>query len=120
MTDWIITLPKTIKWEDYQKELDACSDGITVMNYRLPRRVYAEEGDRCFVTWNGFVRGSMDIRKVFHAPHGFVCSTTGKRWPGGWYLERGGFFWTLTGQEFPYPGFRGIRRFPESDKIRSI
>lgn len=57
MTDWIITLPKTIKWEDYKKELDACRDGKTLMNYRLPRRVYAEEGDRCFVTWFGIVRG---------------------------------------------------------------
>ena len=31
-----ITVPKTIKWEQYEKEIDAVKDGEQEMNYRLP------------------------------------------------------------------------------------
>ena len=31
-----ITVPKTIKWEQYEKEIDAVRDGEQEMNYRLP------------------------------------------------------------------------------------
>lgn len=29
----VITIPKTIKWEEYQKELDAVADWSHVVNY---------------------------------------------------------------------------------------
>ena len=33
--DIVITLPKSIKWSDYSKELDEVKDGSSVMNFKL-------------------------------------------------------------------------------------
>jgi hypothetical protein len=107
--DWVITIPKTIKWEDYQKEIDAVKDGRRAMRYRLPFRINANKGDRCFVVWNGKVRGWMEIIRSFSSPNMFVCGTTGKAWPPGYYLERSGPFHSVDGPEMK--GFRGVRRF---------
>ena len=58
MKSWLITIPKTIKWEDYAKEIAAVADGDLVMNYRT--RYFPNDmkiGDRCYLLWNGRVRG---------------------------------------------------------------
>jgi len=107
--DWAITVPKDVNWEDYQEELIEVEDGSSVMNYRLPFNCKANSGDRCFVVHNGKVRGWQEIVGVEHHPAGFTCSTTGKQWPAGFYLQRSGKFHPVDGPEMK--GFRGIRRF---------
>jgi hypothetical protein len=109
MTDWIITVPKTTKWEEYQKELETVKDRSAVMQYRLPYRVDAVPGERCFVVWNGEVRGWMEIVGVHKQNHSFVCTTTGKYWRPGYYLQRTGPFHVVTGVKMK--GFRGIRKY---------
>lgn len=108
MRSWIITLPKTVKWEYYQKELNACADWSTEMSYRLRYRPKAAIGDRCFVLWNGKIRGWMKVVIVHQSPE-FKCSTTGKIWPRGWYITRSGPFNLVDGPEMK--GFRGIREY---------
>lgn len=111
MTDWIITIPQTIKWMDYMEEVNAVEDGKMVMNYRLPHKPSAQVGDRCFIVWFGRVRGWMQIVGV-GPRHGFACETTGKVWPDGWYIQRSGEFHILHPQP-EMKGFRGIRRYHE-------
>lgn len=107
--DWIITVPKTTPWEEYQQELDAVSDGSCTMNYRVPYKPKEmKAGDRCFVTWNGKVRGWMKITDIWNSD-GFTCTTTGKVWPAGWYVSRSGKFNVTDGPL--YPGFRGYRKY---------
>jgi oligoribonuclease (3'-5' exoribonuclease) len=106
---WILTLPKTISWQDYEKELRTVADGSQVMNYRLPYKPKAQVGERCYVTWQGQVQGWMEITGIEHREHGFTCSTTGINWPAGWYLQRSGFFHAEDGPALP--GFRGLRRY---------
>jgi hypothetical protein len=36
MSSICITIPKTIKWEDYEKELKTVEDESQEMNYRIP------------------------------------------------------------------------------------
>lgn len=107
--NWIITLPKTIPWETYQRELEIVRDGSQVMNYKLP---YCPKemkiGDCCYVTWNGRVRGWMKIVGIGER-EGFTCTTTGTHYPPGWYMQRSGEFHVVDGPD--YPGFRGIRKF---------
>jgi len=113
--DWIITIPKTISWEDYVKELDAVKDFNQEMNYKLPfkpKELIA--GDRCFVTWNGKVRGWMFITKVSRKD-AFTCSTTGKEWPAGWYISRSGPFTYVEATDFL--GFRGIRKYEKGSEL---
>lgn len=108
MADWVITIPQTVKWEDYQRELDAAADCSQTMSYRLPHRVGVDVGDRCFVVWRGLVRGWMCIVNAGNMP-AFKCTTTGVEWPAGFFINRSGPFHPVQGPAMK--GFRGIRRF---------
>lgn len=110
MNAWVVTVPQTVAWSDYTRELAAVEDGHAVMNYRLPHvpkdlRV----GDRCYIVHAGQVRGWMAIvgRQVQHAP--WRCSTSGRTWPAGVYIQRSGPFHPTNGPAMV--GFRGIRKF---------
>lgn len=112
MSDWIITVPKTVDWAQYQEELKAVQDGSKVMSYRLPgNSTDVKVGDRVFITYNSLVRGWMSVVGIQYFPNGFVCSLTGVHCPAGLYLQRSGKFHGVA-HRF-YPGFRGIRRFKE-------
>jgi len=108
MIDWIITIPKTTSWEEYQKELDLVKDFSHTMNYRAP--YFPKEmkiGDRCFIVWNGKIRGWMEIVGLQETDE-WTCVTTGTQWPAGKYVVRSGPFYAVNGPEMT--GFRGIRK----------
>lgn len=108
--DWIITIPKTVRWEDYQKELETVADGSQSMNYRtryFPKGM--KPGDKCFTVHDGRVRGWMKIVGLVDSPEPWRCTTTGQEWPGGNYIQRSGPFHPVDGPEMT--GFRGVRRF---------
>jgi hypothetical protein len=110
--DWLITIPKTVEWKDWMAEVNHALKNKGVLNYHV--RFYPKgmsPGDRVFVVWNGFVRGWMECVGAFHHTREWKCRTTGKTWPAGVYIQRGGPFHPV----FPvaYPGFRGIRRVPK-------
>jgi predicted RNA-binding protein with PUA-like domain len=109
MNHWIVTLPRTIEWHDYEKELATAMDGETVLNYRtryIPRDM--EVGDRMYITWRNMVQGWMRIVS-FGQRQAFVCETTGQTWPEGNYIQRSGAFYYID--PTPFKGFRGIRRY---------
>jgi len=110
MTSWVLTIPKTTPWSEYQRELAAVADGSQVMNYRTQ---YFPKGmkpkDRCYLVHDGRVRGWMVIVGLVDSPKEWTCTTTGKRWPAGKYIQRSGKFHPVDGPEMT--GFRGVRRF---------
>ena len=109
--DWIITLPKTMDWDTYQKEIADVADGRRSMFYKLPYLPKTmKPGDRCFVTWQSTVKGWMEIKSVGYRG-GFRCQTTGASWPAGFYMERSGVFHEITNPLPEYKGFRGIREY---------
>lgn len=106
----MITVPQDIEWEDYHRELDTVKDGSQVMNYRvsnIPKDL--KEGDRCFVVWRGQVRGRQYIVGAVKRDK-FNCTTTGKNWDPGNYIQRSGSFRTIEGGP-KMKGFQGIRRY---------
>lgn len=108
--NWLITIPKTVSWKDYQRELQTVADGTSDMNYRtryIPKGM--QVGDRCYVVWDGQVRGWMAISGVVERKAPWVCTTTGAVWPPGCYVQRSGAFHPVEGPA--YQGFRGIRRY---------
>lgn len=108
--DWIITLPQTVEWADYERELEAVADRTGVLNYRVHRPPKdLRPGDRCFVTWRGRVRGWMEVTGVAFHPEGFTCETTGAFWRPGHYIQRSGEFHSVNGPDVP--GFRGVRTY---------
>lgn len=110
MSDWIVTIPRTTAWSDYRREIDMVASGAAVMNYRVrafPRDMVV--GDRLFVVWDGRVRGWMKIVALIDRDVPWRCSTTGRIWPEGKYIQRAGPFHEVDGPLCQ--GFRGIRRY---------
>jgi len=113
MGDLVITLPQTIKWPEYQRELAAVADGQAVMNFRVPSQPKrAGAGDRCYLIHNGTLQGYMLIHDVVYRD-GFTCDTTGTVWREGWYVQRTGTFYTVQ-QMISMRGFQGYRYAPET------
>ena len=106
--DIIITIPKSIDWDDYQKELNAVADGKQVMNFKVNNFPKTSIGSKCYLLYDGFIRGYMYI--VGLSEKSFTCSTTGKNWNGK-FIERSGKFYTIT--PIPMKGFQGFRYFKQ-------
>lgn len=104
----IITLPSSIKWEDYTRELNAVKDYNRTLNFKVhnfPKGI--KKGDKCYLVHQGFIKGWMEI--VGFSEKDFNCETTGKQWKGK-FIERSGPFHYLT-QPLPMTGFQGFRYF---------
>ena len=110
MIDWVITIPKTVDWYEYIREVGLAAQAEAVLNYRVahfPKEM--KVGDRCFVVWNGRIRGWMAISGLAMCFADWTCETTDKRWPAGKYIQRIGRFYIVDdGPEMT--GFRGVRR----------
>jgi hypothetical protein len=105
MRDIIITVPKSIKWDEYQKELDAAEQGA-ILNFKVANFPNVDKGSKCYICYNGNVIG-------YHVVSGksekqFTCSTTGKVWNGK-FIERTGKLHRIA--PIPMKGFQGFRYF---------
>ena len=108
----IVTLPKSIKWKDYEKELNAVKDYSQVMNFKVPSMPknigYIK---RCYIVYDGYVRGWQKV--VGHLENTeFNCTTTGKGWSGN-FIQRSGPFHKIV--PIPMKGFMGWRYFDENN-----
>jgi hypothetical protein len=113
MRDIIVTVPKSVKWEDYQKELQDVEEKGLDLNYKvfhLPKGIIFNQS-KCYITYNGVIKGWMIITGFKH--FGFKCQTTGKDWDGN-FIVRSGKFHSLESEEsmsIAYKGFQGFRYF---------
>ena len=107
-----ITIPKSIKWEDYQKELAAVEDESQEMNYRIPTLPKdVQVGDKCYICHDGYIKGWMKISFIGKRD-GFQCTTTGENWDDGYYVSRTGQFHYLK-EPIPMKGFMGYRKIED-------
>lgn len=86
--DIVVTLPKSVKWAEYEEELAVAASGGEI-KYKVQGMPKAGPGDRCYVTHDGFVRGWMCIDRI--AADSFKCSTTGRAWNGLFVVRTGKF-----------------------------
>jgi hypothetical protein len=103
--DIIITIPKSIKWSDYQKELQAAEAG-EIMNFKVNNFPKTKVGKKCYVLHDGSIKGYMVISGL--SEKDFTCTTTGKEWAGK-FIERTGKFIPIT--PVPMKGFQGFRYY---------
>ena len=109
MNNWLVTIPQTVPWAVYEKELAAVADGSSTMFYRVhytPKEMAV--GDRMYIVHKGHVRGWMAITEAKYRG-GFTCETTGIHWPAGFYIGRSGEFHKVA--PFRYKGFQGVRKY---------
>jgi hypothetical protein len=106
--DIVVTLPSTISWVEYEKELQQVADGKNVINFKVPNfPTKTSVGDKCYICHKGFVVGFMEI--VGLETKKFKCSTTGKEWNGN-FIERTGPF-TYLKEPLPMKGFQGFKYY---------
>lgn len=101
-----ITIPKTVKWEEYQKELDAVKDGRQEMNFKvaqLPTKV--KVGDRCYLCYDNQIIGWMRISYL--GPKSFNSTVGGQHWEG-LFISRTGPL-NMLKNPIPCKGFRGYK-----------
>jgi hypothetical protein len=112
----VVTLPASVEWFDYEKELEAVRDGSQQMHFRVPSLPRVKAGDPCYVVHRGHVRGWMAVSGTKRG--GFDCTTTGRRWDGN-FVSRSGPFHPI--EPVPMRGFQGFRYAsgtPVSPKFR--
>lgn len=107
MRGLLITLPASVKWEDYEKELKAVEDGILVMNFKVPFLPKDTEGiERVYMVHRGNIVGWMKFSGVCSKE--FICTTTGRPWKGN-FIQRTGRFHYID--PIPCRGFQGFRYY---------
>lgn len=102
--DIIVTIPKSIAWEDYEKELTEVRDGSKVLNFKTANFPQTNAGNRCYVLHDGEIKGWMKI--VALTENDFTCEVTGKTWKGK-FIQRSGPFHYIPPIEMK--GFQGFR-----------
>lgn len=105
-SDIVITIPKKIKWSDYEKELEKVRDGSQVINFKVRHFPKVNVGNKCYLVHDGYVRGWMEI--VGLKEQEFTCTTTGKLWKGK-FIQRSGSFNKID--KVPMKGFQGFRYY---------
>lgn len=106
LRDIVVTLPATIKWSDYQKELKEAEDYSSEMNFKvssIPKQTGV--GKKCYISHNGFLVGYMAITDIVSKD--FTCTTTGNKWKGNFIVRSGPF--TYLKDKIPMKGFQGFR-----------
>lgn len=104
--DIVVTIPKSISWKDYEKELDAVKDYSQVMNFKVNNFPKTKPGNKCYLLYDGAIIGWMEI--VGLSEKEFDCTTTGNKWKGK-FIERSGPFHRID--PIPMKGFQGFRYF---------
>lgn len=102
--DIVITIPKSISWKDYEKELAAVKDGSMVLNFKTANFPNTKVGNKCYIVHDGEIKGWMKI--VGMDEKEFTCETTGKTWKGK-FIQRSGPFHYIPPIEMK--GFQGFR-----------
>ncbi len=111
--DIVITIPSSIEWDEYKKELDSVIDGKNVLNFKVSNfPKMCKVGDKCYLNYKGYVKGWMTI--VGFSDKNFICNTTGKDWSGK-FIERSGPFHEI--KPIPMKGFQGFRYFKSNESL---
>ena len=107
---WVVTIPKGDDIDQYLREVDEAIERDDVCFFRvgiIPNDLFP--GQRLYVYHNGRIRGFQEITQVRRGRPEFICTTTGKIWPEGNYIGRGGALERID-VEVGLKGFQGVRR----------
>lgn len=104
--DIIITIPKTVSWEEYEKELKDVEEKGMVINFKVAHFPKSKVGNKCYIVYDGNIVGWMTITGFEEKE--FECETTGKIWKGK-FIQRGGKFNRIN--PIPQKGFQGYKYF---------
>lgn len=103
----LITLPSSIEWNDYEKELNVIEDESQVINFKVPFLLKnAHNIKRVYLVHKGYIVGWQKFVGTSDKP--FKCSTTSKNWEGK-FIQRTGPFHKI--EPIACKGFQGFRYY---------
>lgn len=102
--DIVITIPKSINWDQYLVDLRHAEKRNEVLNFKVPHLPKVNFHDRCYIVHDGAVRGYNHVLGVEQKD--FICTTTGKRWKGIFVVRYPKFH---PIDPIPMKGFQGFR-----------
>lgn len=106
----LVTTPKgEMKNAEAEAAQVVAAGGGTYFRYLGRNKPNTAEGDRIYYVEDGAIQGFCVIRK-FERKFNQVCSTTGRRWPNGWYAYMDATSWQWI-EPIPYKGFQAWRYF---------
>jgi hypothetical protein len=107
----LITWPKTKPLEDYLEALAAAKAFGEVINYRVAKPP-TRHVKRCYVVYDGAIRGWSPIREVKYYGENTVRIVDGDGyWPAGYYIVRDPEWNEI--RPIPMKGFQGWRYYDE-------
>ncbi len=101
--DIIITIPKSINWNDYKSELEAAERG-EILNFKTNNFPKTQPGNKCYICYDGNIIGYHIISGMSEKE--FQCTTTGNIWKGK-FIERTCKFYEI--EPISMKGFQGFR-----------
>lgn len=115
MKDLVITWPKTRALDSYLKELEKANERGEVINFKIPTIPKDTTCERCYIVYDGRIRGYNEIISVEEQENYAVKDPlTGKYWSAGIYIVRNPLWHPLkAGPEMK--GFQGYRYIERSD-----
>ncbi len=100
-----ITIPKSISWKEYERELEQALKG-SYLNFKVNKLpLNCKKGDKCYIVHDNKIRGYMLVSGF--ARDSFTCTTTGKKWEGNFIQRTGKFYYSQESKEMK--GFRGFK-----------
>jgi hypothetical protein len=116
MADIMITIPRSVDWEEWLAEVEYATENGLDLYWRVAKAPKnCEVGDLCFIVSRMRVRGFLMVTGFVSLTEPFTCEFTGKVWPPGEYILRQGPFVPmpdLRWQQKGFQGFRYVREFP--------
>jgi hypothetical protein len=109
--DLLITWPKKRSFESYLKVLAYAAERGEVINFRIARLPklgfldWSGRNKRCYVVYDGAVRGYNEILDLLHLDADEVSGYYGESWGAGNYIVRDPLWYPV--EPVPHRGFQG-------------
>ncbi len=107
--DWMVTVPKKTDWDGWLAILEKAERDGGSLPWHCKSRPQCEKGDRCFIVFDGKVRGWLRVKMRKYIGGPWRSEVTDSQQKPGWYLALSAPFNAEEGPE--YKGFPGIVRY---------
>ncbi len=119
--DIIVTTPKSQMATAAQEAADciAAGGGEYFRRFAQTQKPDVGKGNRVYYVEDGYVRGFARCCRTGYMHCAIKCSTTGRRWPEGFYVFMNAKTWQWI-EPIPMQGFQGFRYADKSLNYRDL
>ena len=102
-----ITIPKSEK-DNWVNDIEQLKNKNVKLHFKIPFLLKnTKKGDKCFVIIDNKIIGYHTIDDIGFKDE-FICSTTKKHWPAGYYITRSSNSWNKLNNPIESKSHRGV------------